>query len=54
MYLLNTWRFKDHESKCGEHSKCNKYNLMIKNPPFRATERSISGQKVQSYFPFHG
>ena len=38
MYLLNTWRFKDHESKCGEHSKCNKCNLMIKLPPFLADQ----------------
>ena len=38
MYLLNTWRFKDHESKCGEHSKCNKCNLMIKHPPFLADQ----------------
>ena len=38
MYLLNTWCIKDHESKCGEHSKCNKYNLMIKHPPFLADQ----------------
>ena len=29
-------------------------NKAIKHTPFLATERSIIGHKVQSYFPLHG